>query len=183
MIKNCKLHLSNLITITDFKLICYNKSNRMIQMKTATRQPIYILGALFILPLLIALILAFSGYRGNTVNKGQWITPHIPLNSLVDSAVSNTQYTWQAVFVCEKQCNLNRQLHAGLSTLGVKAELTQITQLSSTQLTSAGQSFFKTNQIYLADPQQNIIMSYPYDQVMDLVSDLKRLLKPIERRK
>ena len=151
-------------------------------MKTLTQRPLHALIAVFILPFIIALSLSFYEYRGNTVNKGTWIEPSQPLSSLIYRVQHNTEYTWNVIYLCDESCILDQHLPAGLSTLGVKNTFAKVTKVSSNNLTPAGQAFFHPDQIYLSDPKQNIILSYPHDKVMDLVADLKRLLKPIEKR-
>lgn len=137
----------------------------------------------FVVPFFIAFILSYLGYTGETINKGSWVSSPPPLSRLVKNPETNNRYLWQVIYICPEKCELDQFVPAGISTLGVKSTLVTPLKISNkTQLTEQGKKFFSSPQLFLMDPKQNIILQYPDTNVMDLISDLKKLLKPIEQR-
>ena len=143
---------------------------------------LYSILALFILPLGVAVILYLSGYTGHLQNKGQWVNNTPAVHELVTNYSQESTYHWTVLIPCEKYCPEEKMVRAGISTLGVKSNLVEYMIVTPTQMTLSGISQLNMNQIYLADPKQNILLQYDKDNIMDMVLDLKKLLKPVEKR-
>ncbi|MDC3180549.1 hypothetical protein OAT84_00175 [Gammaproteobacteria bacterium] len=126
----------------------------------------------FLLPLTIGLVLALFGYVGTPKNKGEWVTPHLPLD-VFTSIPPNTKYQWTVLYPC-KDCIHADITASALVTLGTKQPLVKL--LIPKSLTQIDEEH-----LFLADPHQHIILKYPASDPLALVSDLKRLLKTVSQ--
>ena len=133
----------------------------------------------FIIPMLCSLILAYMQYTGKTVNKGTWIEPTVNLSHLTSEQINQDSYRWYVIDVCHDSCPNQQAILAGLSTLGTKSPLTQYTAIPANSLTEAGRDIFKDHHIYVADPHLDMILSYDQSNIMDMVADIKRMLKTV----
>ncbi|MCP8352110.1 hypothetical protein [Candidatus Synchoanobacter obligatus] len=143
---------------------------------------LYLIATLFTLPAFMALVLNLSHYTGKLQNQGTWLENETTLTEIMLTPPQKDQYYWHIILPCENQCPEHSLMKAGLSTLNTKSQMAQLHTLSSDQLTLYGQDHISTNLIYLADPQQILTLKYQRSQISDLIQDLKRLLKPMEKR-
>ena len=148
-------------------------------MKRRNYTPLYCLLAVFIVPIALAICLYAYQYTGITTNKGTWINPPIALSEILTHPKESATYQWHIVFKPSKE--RTRNINSIIKILGTKSILVEPYPVSSLVLTEKGSSLIDEHQIYLADPQNKMILLYSEDQIMDLASDLKRLLKPIEK--
>ncbi len=126
----------------------------------------------FVIPIMIGIGLAASGYIGTPRNKGIWINPQVPL-SYYTTTQPNSNYQWTVLYPCQS-CEQSNALRNAISTLGVKQSLVKI--LIPEALNETDEQYF-----YLADPHQMLILKYPIHDPLALVSDLKRLLKSVSQ--
>lgn len=149
-------------------------------MKQRTHMPLYGLLTVFVLPILFAVYLYTHNYTGITTNKGHWINPPITLTDIVKRPNKHAKYHWQIIYSpsIERTHNVN----SIIQILGIKSELVSPLPVSSLMLTKKGKAVIDRHHFYLADPQQKIILSYHEEQALDIAKDLKKLLKPIEKR-
>ena len=160
-------------------MLLYKPETQLKNMPTQNRT-IYSIIAVFALPLIFAGILSYSGYLGKLQNKGLWVERSNNLTELFTTPPAADQYRWYVLYPCTDQCPHQAPLHAGISTLGKKQTMAYLQPFYPDNLTNIGQDVLNTNHIYLANPQQQLLLQYPTTHIMDLVTDLKRLLKPIE---
>ena len=136
--------------------------------------------AVFIVPYLLALILSQANYTGPLQNKGQWVSEQIPLEPLLPYTIEDT-FSWHILISCEEACIESSQLQSIIQALGPKSNLATLHNVSYQERTEAWQAI-DANQIYLATPQKELLLSYQKTNLMDLMNDLKRLVKPVEKR-
>jgi len=147
----------------------------------AKKQTIFIF-AIFLLPLLVAGVLYYIGYTGTLQNKGQWVNPPLVIQDIAPGVSAPNNFSWSVVIPCQQNCPELKLITAGISTLGAKSDLASIIQLTDNQLNPFGLEKVDFQKVYLADPSHTIILSYDKSHLQDIVIDLKKLLKPIERR-
>ena len=144
---------------------------------------IYWMLLVFIAPLVLAIILQVFNYAGNLQNKGEWVKHSYPVNEIVHPLPHNS-YSWSVLVPCGTQCDTKylTQVQNGIGTLGTKANLVTIIPVTDNMIYQHHKSTILTTHLYLATPQKELILQYGKNQVMDLVMDLKKLLKTVEKR-
>ena len=147
-------------------------------MATKHRKLIAII-AVFLIPYLIALTLSQVNYTGPLQNKGQWVSEQASLDSLLPYTIDN-DFSWHILIICEN-CDELGQITSVIQTLGPKSNLATLHHLSPNDISDSWQDL-DPDKIYLATPQKELLLSYNRSQVMDLMNDLKRLVKPVEKR-
>ena len=130
---------------------------------------------IFAIPYVIAHILNAQGYLGTLQNKGMCVESSIQLADIMTSPPRYDHYTLHIVLDTSADTITEKQLTSGIQTLGAKSNLAMMHRINFP-------TSLNPNKIYLASPQQELMLMYPQDQVMDLVMDLKRLVKPVEKR-
>ncbi len=153
-----------------------------VQHKSTANSTLYLIFAVFMVPLFFAVVLQVLNYSGGLQNKGEWIHNPIKLDEILMKP-PHTQYTWSLLIPCDKDCLDNHQVQHGISTLGAKSDLVAIIPVSPDMVYNHHLSTLNNRYIYLATPQQELMMRYKKDSVLDIISDLKKLLKSVERRK
>ena len=138
--------------------------------------------AIFLLPLLAAALLYYIGYTGTLQNKGQWVSPPIALSEVSSVETRSDNFSWSIILPCPNACPEQTLLYSGISTLGAKSNLASIITLSQEQLSKSGIEQINFEKVYLADPSNMIVLIYDKTNLQDIIIDLKRLLKPIEKR-
>ena len=138
--------------------------------------------SIFLLPLLLAAILYYIGYTGTLQNKGQWVNPPIDLNSIAPSVALPSEFSWSVVIPCQQDCPEIKLATAGISTLGAKSNLASVIKIIDTDINETEQNKISFQKVYLADPSHKIVLAYDKSNLQDMVLDLKKLLKPIEKR-
>lgn len=136
--------------------------------------------SIFLVPLVIAALLFTYGYTGQLQNKGSWISPPFQLSAILKEAPQTKSYQWTIIFPCKEDCQDTKLYQAGVSTLGTKSDLVSIIALESDMMKD--NKLIDFEHAYVSDPQQLIVLKYNKDNPMDIVFDLKKLLKPIEKR-
>ncbi len=126
----------------------------------------------FVIPIMIGVVLAASGYIGTPRNKGIWIEPQVPL-SYYTTTEPNSHYQWTVLYPCQN-CEQSTALRNAITTLGTKQSLVRV--LIPTTLHEVDEQHF-----YLADPHQMLILKYPIQDPLAVVNDLKRLLKSVSQ--
>jgi hypothetical protein len=147
-----------------------------------TYRTLYSIIAVFIIPLALAGVMSYFQYTGVLQNKGQWMDPSYSINQLLTLPPTQNTYTWYVILPCEDSCPEKNYLLSGVSTLGTKSTMASLKTISHDMMTDIGREVLEFDQIYLADPKQNLLLRYHKSNIMDLITDLKRLLKPIEKR-
>lgn len=145
--------------------------------------PLYGMFGVFVIPVLIAALLQLFHYSGDLQNKGTWIKQPVAIDEII-LKTPHAGYSWLVIIPCHTTCNqiTVTQVEHGISTLGKKANLVQVLPIQQEMIYQHHRNTLKVGEIYLATPQKELMLSYPESKIMDLVSDLKRLVKPIERR-
>ena len=139
--------------------------------------------AVFLLPILLAAVLYYYGYTGVLQNKGQWVNPPIVINDIAPVVDVPNDFSWSVVIPCQNECPELKLIVAGISTLGAKSNLASIIKISDAQLNLLGHEQIDFQKVYLADPSHTIVLSYDKSNLQDIIVDLKKLLKPIEKRR
>lgn len=148
-------------------------------MTTSHRKLIAII-AVFLVPYLVALVLSQLNYTGPLQNKGQWISEQIPLEPLLPYTIHD-DFSWHILIACDDNCIEPNQIKSIIQALGPKSNLATLHQVSPQTLTDAWKKI-DPDRIYLATPQKELLLSYQKTDLMDLMNDLKRLVKPVEKR-
>ena len=138
--------------------------------------------AIFLLPLLLAAILYYVGYTGTLQNKGQWMNPPIKIHDIAPLVETPDSFSWSVVVPCQQACPELKLVAAGISTLGAKSNLASIVKITDEQLNTFGVEQINFQNVYLSDPSHTLVLSYDKSNLQDMVIDLKKLLKPLEKR-
>ena len=136
--------------------------------------------AVFIVPLIFSAILVAINYTGNTTNKGYWMTEEVFLEKAIQDKIDTSQYAWHIVYITEDQDN-SALIQSGIKTLNTKSHMAHLITQPYDNLTSYGKSMLQTKHIYLADPHLKVILSYPDQNIMDMIADLKKILKSVDQ--
>ena len=137
----------------------------------------------FIAPMVFAIILQILSYAGELQNKGEWFKQSYPINEIIHP-LPHSNYSWSVLVPCATQCDTQylTQVQNGLGTLGIKANLVTIIPITNDMIYQHHKTTVQPNYLYLATPQKELILRYEKSQIMDLVLDLKKLLKTVEKR-
>ena len=137
----------------------------------------------FLTPVVIAALLQFYQYSGHLQNHGEWIQQPPPLNEVIHP-VPHHDYSWSILVPCNPQCQPSQlqQIEHGISTLGVKANLVEIVPITPDMVYPHHRSLLAQEYFYLVTPQNELMFRYAQDNIMGMIFDLKKLLKPVEQR-
>ena len=86
----------------------------------------------FVIPIMIGVVLAASGYIGTPRNKGIWIEPQVPL-SYYTTTEPNMHYQWTVLYPCQN-CEQSTALRNAITTLGTKQSLVKLQLMLNTQM-------------------------------------------------
>ena len=163
------------------------RDNVTVNMQTRTannrQNTLYWMLLVFIAPLVFAIVLQILSYAGELQNKGDWVKHSYPINEIVHP-LPHSNYSWSVLVPCGTQCDTEylTQVQNGLGTLGTKANLVTIIPITNDMIYQHHKTTVQPNYLYLATPQKELILRYEKSQIMDLVLDLKKLLKTVEKR-
>lgn len=163
------------------------RDNVTVNMQTRTannrQNTLYWMLLVFIAPMVFAIVLQILSYAGELQNKGDWVKHSYPINEIVHP-LPRSNYSWSVLVPCGTKCDTKylTQVQNGIGTLGTKANLVTIIPVTDNMIYQHHKSTIRPNHLYLATPQKELILQYGKNQVMDLVMDLKKLLKTVEKR-
>ncbi|UTC24472.1 hypothetical protein MMH89_04470 [Candidatus Comchoanobacter bicostacola] len=147
---------------------------------TKQNQTLGLILASFLVPILIASILAYTQYTGETANLGTWIEEKQSLNTLLTPLPEANNYQWYVVYNCQ-ECPYDQSIKNALVTLNTKQDLVCYIGKEAIETMSLSQQDIDDQTLLLADPHKQLILSYPAEQPLDLIKDLKKILKSVSK--